>query len=46
MEELEEKCSRCGSKVVTNEYSPEDEPYILRTEYICANCKYYWYEDD
>ncbi|WP_157950290.1 hypothetical protein [Vallitalea okinawensis] len=37
----------CGSEDVRVNYcSPDDEPWTIRTDYDCNNCKAYWYEED
>lgn len=41
------KCSNCGSiDIINNEFSPEEKPYVIRTEHTCRKCKHYWYEED
>lgn len=43
----DEKCPNCGSKdILENSFSPEDKPYVIRTEHTCKECNFYWYEDD
>lgn len=39
-------CESCGSDDIGfNRFSPDDEPYLIRTEYSCYSCKDFWYED-
>lgn len=39
-------CERCGSDDIGfRRFSPDDEPYVIRTEYNCNSCKLFWYEE-
>lgn len=40
-------CFRCKSEDIRiNNFSPDDKPYVIRTEYQCKECLNFWYEDD
>lgn len=39
-------CESCGSDDIDfYRFSPDDKPYVIRTEYSCNSCKNFWYED-
>jgi len=39
-------CERCGSNDISfYKHIPDDEPYVVRTEYTCQSCKNFWYID-
>jgi hypothetical protein len=47
IDKVVEKCQLCNSEdIISNEYSPEDKPFVIRTERTCKSCGHYWYEDN
>lgn len=43
---IQGKCERCGSyDIGFSRFSPDDEPYVIRTEYNCYSCNLFWYEE-
>lgn len=39
-------CESCGNEdMYISQFSPDDKPYIIRTEYSCKTCKNFWYID-
>lgn len=41
------RCHRCNSEdLQVYKFSPDDKPYITRSEYSCKRCKNFWYEDN
>lgn len=40
------RCPRCNSNNINiYRFSPDDKPYVIRSEYSCKRCKNFWYED-
>ena len=43
---IQDICERCGSENIDfNSFSPEEKPYVIRTEYRCQTCDSFWYID-
>ena len=43
---VQDICESCGSDDIGfHRFSPDNMPYITRTEYSCYSCKSFWYED-
>jgi len=42
-----DECPNCGAHDISEySFSPDDKPYVVRTEYTCCACKYFWCEED